>query len=92
MHAHDPAIALGIVGFLAGESYYLLALTIKRTKHASQSLAKAIGNDRKGFISPLLWLVGASLAFWQPMASYVAYVAVLALWLVPDRRIEALVE
>jgi len=92
LHAADPAIAYGIVGFLAGEAYFLLSLSTRRAQHASQSLARAIGQDRKGFISPLLWLAGASLALWEPMLSYIAYVAILAMWLVPDRRIEAALE
>jgi uncharacterized membrane protein len=51
-------------------------------------LAKAVGNDRKGKISPLLYAIAIAAAFWNQWLSDALYVLVAIMWLVPDRRIE----
>jgi uncharacterized membrane protein len=50
-------------------------------------LAKALGSDIKGRISPVLYVAGIALAFVNPWLSMAAYVLVAVLWLVPDQRI-----
>ncbi len=39
-------------------------------------------------MAPLLYLAGIGLAFVAPLAADLAYAAVAAMWLVPDRRVE----
>jgi hypothetical protein len=51
-------------------------------------LAKAIGNDFKGKASLVVYLVAVPLAFVNSLAAFVLYVAVAAVWFLPDRRIE----
>jgi hypothetical protein len=69
-------------------AYHLLQKAITR-KHGTQSvLARALGSDIKGKISPLLYLVGIVLAFVVPWLSIAIYVLVAVIWLIPDRRIE----
>jgi hypothetical protein len=51
-------------------------------------LARAIGRDIKGKISLLGYAAGVVLAFVAPWLAILLYVAVSAMWLVPDRRIE----
>lgn len=51
-------------------------------------LAQALGSDWKGKISPVLYLLGMALAFFNPWTSGALYVAVALIWLVPDPRIE----
>jgi uncharacterized membrane protein len=51
-------------------------------------LARALGRDLKGKVSPLLYAAGIGLAFIYPWASVGLYIAVALMWLVPDRRIE----
>jgi hypothetical protein len=48
----------------------------------------SIGGDRKGLASMLIFLVAIPLAFIWPKAAYGCYVAVVVMWLIPDRRIE----
>jgi len=55
-------------------------------------LAAAIGRDWKGRISPLLYLAGTVLALFQPWLAGAIYVVVALIWLVPDRRIERVVD
>ena len=51
-------------------------------------LARALGADVKGKISPFLYLTAIALAFVAPWAAQAIYVGVALMWLVPDRRIE----
>ena len=57
--------------------------------HGRQSvLARAIGSDFKGKISPVFYLTAILASFRWPWVSWTLYVAVALMWLVPDRRIE----
>jgi uncharacterized membrane protein len=51
-------------------------------------LAKALGGDIKGKLSPILYIAGIAAAFVSPWLSIALYVLVAIMWLVPDRRIE----
>jgi hypothetical protein len=51
-------------------------------------LAKALGSDIKGKISPVFYLAAIALAFVSPGISLAIYALVALMWLVPDRRIE----
>lgn len=51
-------------------------------------LARAVGHDWKGKLSPVLYLLGIISSFWLPWLAGAIYVAVALMWLVPDRRIE----
>jgi uncharacterized membrane protein len=49
----------------------------------------AVGRDRKGRASLVMYVIAIVLSFVVPAASDALYVAVALMWLVPDRRIEA---
>jgi hypothetical protein len=55
-------------------------------------LADAVGDDRKGRISLLGYLVAIPAAFVEQWISDAIYIGVALLWLVPDRRIESRME
>ena len=50
--------------------------------------AKAIGKDRKGKVSLLIYLMAIPLAFVLTWIAFALYVAVALIWLIPDRRFE----
>ncbi len=56
---------------------------------APSALRQALGRDRKGKASFVIYVAGIALAFFEPLLSDLAYAAVAVLWVVPDRRIEA---
>ncbi|CAN5183427.1 TMEM175 family protein [soil metagenome] len=86
--AAAPAALYGLILLMAGLAYFILSRVIIRESGADGMLERAIGQDRKGQASPVLYALGIGAAFvWTPL-SYVLYVAVAALWLIPDRRIE----
>lgn len=82
-----PTATYGAALLMPAIAYYLLQLAILH-RHGKQSvLARALGRDLKGKLSPLLYLAAVGLAFVMPWASIAIYVGVAVLWLVPDRRI-----
>jgi uncharacterized membrane protein len=54
-------------------------------------LAKAIGRDFKGKISPVLYVIALVFAFFNQWVSGAIYVLVALMWLIPDKRIERIV-
>jgi uncharacterized membrane protein len=86
-----PTALYGLILLLPAIAYYLLQRAIIRRQGSDSVLAKAIGSDIKGKISPVLYAAGIALAFVIPWASVALYALVAVLWLVPDRRIENLV-
>jgi len=48
----------------------------------------AIGDDRKGKASVVLYALALPTDLWIPLAACAVYALVAAIWLVPDRRIE----
>ncbi|HEV2549743.1 MAG TPA: TMEM175 family protein [Stellaceae bacterium] len=78
----------GVSLLLPAIAYFLLQKAITRKHGASSTLAKALGSDLKGKISPLIYLTAIPLAFLSPWIAIALYVLVALMWLVPDRRIE----
>ena len=90
--ASVPTAAYGIVSLLAAIAYYILQRVIISEHGPDSKLAVAVGKDVKGKISPVLYLTGVSLASAAPEISLGLYVVVALMWLVPDRRIESVLE
>jgi uncharacterized membrane protein len=88
-----PTASYGVVSLGAAIAYYILQIAIISDQGHDSQLAAALGNDLKGKMSPLLYLAGVLLAFFDHWISLGLYVLVALIWLIPDRRIEsALVE
>lgn len=83
-----PTAVYGAALLMPAVAYFLLEKAIIHRQGAHSVLARAVGSDVKGKISPVLYLTGIGLAFYQPWASIALYVLVAIMWLVPDRRIE----
>jgi uncharacterized membrane protein len=86
--AAAPVALYGGVLFMAAIAYYLLEQTIIGSEGEASLLARAVGRDLKGKLSPVLYGMGIALAFRAPPVSEALYLAVALMWLVPDRRIE----
>ena len=82
-----PSALYGGVLLMAGVAYWILAQAIIHTEGAESLVAKAIGADRKGITSIVLYAVAIPLAFVSQWIAQLIYVAVALMWLVPDRRI-----
>lgn len=73
---------------MGGVAYYILSQTIIRSQGPGSKLRAAVGNDAKGKISVVLYLLAILLAFVHQLISDAIYVFVALMWLVPDRRID----
>ena len=86
-----PTAAYGVVLACAAVSYIILQRQIIAVIGHDSRLAVALGSDFKGKLSLALYLAAIPLAFARPWIAIVLYVTVALSWLVPDTRIEALV-
>jgi uncharacterized membrane protein len=100
-YARTPTVVYGLNLLMAGVAYYVLQSLIIRTQGRDSVLRRAIGADFKGKMSPVGYIAGCIAAavggggtgvdrpgIWVAVA---CYVAVAAMWVIPDRRIEAVI-
>ncbi len=87
-----PTAVYGFVLLMAAIAYYVLQRTIIARQGRDSLLAQAIGKDRKGKLSPLLYLAAIPLAFVSSWIAAGLYVFVALLWFIPDPRIEREIE
>jgi uncharacterized membrane protein len=78
----------GVVLLLAAIAYYILQGRILALEGPDSVLARAVGSDWKGKISPVLYAIAIPLAFLHQAIAGALYVLVALIWLIPDRRIE----
>jgi uncharacterized membrane protein len=83
-----PTAAYGAVMLLSAISYTVLQTVIVSHQGPHSKLAIAVGKDKKGKISLVLYLAAIPLAFVNELISDAIYVLVALTWLVPDKRIE----
>lgn len=87
--AQNPVVLFGVVLFMAAIAFYILVLVLIQIHGKDSTLAKALENDTKDKVS--LWGYGVAiiLAHFSPLVACAIYVAIAIMWLVPDKRIEA---
>ena len=83
-----PSALYGFVLLMAAVAYMILQRQIITSEGQGSLLKQAIGSDRKGKLSLILYSIGIVAAFWSPKLSQALYVAVALIWLIPDQRIE----
>jgi hypothetical protein len=69
-------------------AYSILQFTITKADDGDSLLARAMGRDIKGKISPVLYSVAIVAAFAHEAISLCLYALVAAMWFIPDARIE----
>jgi uncharacterized membrane protein len=79
----------GSVLLLAAMAYFVLVRLALRAQGRDSMLARAIGRDVKGVVSPAIYVLAIALSFALRWVSLALYVLVALIWLVPDRRIES---
>ncbi len=80
--------AYGAVLLLSGAAYFVLTRVLVASHGKESALAAAVGRDRKGKLSVLIYAVAILVSFAEPRVACALYGVVAVLWLVPDRRIE----
>lgn len=83
-----PTSAYGLILFMCAVAYSILSRTLTLNHPKNEKLAVALGGDRKGKMSIILYLFGTLSSWFAPLFGFVVYIAVAVMWFIPDRRIE----
>jgi len=83
-----PTAVYGVASLAAALAYYVLVHALIRARGQAPTLARAVGSDRKGRISPALYVVAIPVALFLPAVAVLLYATVVSIWIVPDLRIE----
>ena len=86
-----PMALYGVVLLMAAIAYFVLQRAIIASQGTDSLLAKAVGRDLKGKLSPVFYGTAILAAFLNPWIAGGIYVFVALMWLVPDRRIERVI-
>lgn len=90
--ASFPMLMYGIILLMSAIAYFILQWQILKKHGPNSVLSKAIGSDLKGKISPVLYVIGIICANFNPIISGLIYIAVALMWLIPDKRIEKIID
>ncbi len=91
---HFASVPMSIYGFvllMCAIAYNLLQNKLIHLHGEESILQQAIKKDKKGKISLLCYIAAIPLAFVSTWISGLLFIAVALLWIVPDRRIESLI-
>jgi len=83
-----PTALYAAVLLMAAIAYYLLQQTIIRAQGEGSILKRAIGNDWKGKLSPVLYILAIVVSFYFSWIAQGILVIAALIWLIPDKRIE----
>ncbi len=83
-----PTALYAVVFLLCGVAYLLLQLSLLKLSGPNSPLARAVGGDRKGKVSAVLYGSAVALAFVKTWIADALFVVVALIWLLPDPRIE----
>jgi len=87
-----PTAVYGVTLLMPALAWRVMQWAIIRAQGRESTFAQALGRDLKGKISPVLYLAGVVMAFVEPRIAGALYLLVALMWLIPDRRIERMVQ
>jgi uncharacterized membrane protein len=87
-----PSALYGVVLLGAAIAYFILVRTLLNHHGKDSVLASAIGSDFKGKVSIVIYLSAIVVSFASAFCANVLYIVVAVMWLVPDRRIERVLD
>jgi uncharacterized membrane protein len=88
----DTVIAFGVIMLLCALSVAWLTYALLAANDRDAPIAKATGQGRKGKITIAAYVLAIAIAFFWPLAAVAIYLAVAAVWVIPDKRFEQLVD
>ncbi len=86
-----PTALYGLSLLMPAIAYYFLQKALVRLQGNDGVLVRAIGENFKAKLSPVMYIAAIALAFVSQWIACAIYAAVAAMWVIPDRRIEKLV-
>ncbi|MCC6281372.1 MAG: DUF1211 domain-containing protein [Saprospiraceae bacterium] len=91
--AQNTVITYAVLLMICGTSYYILQKIIQNCHKADEHMKKMYqSQERKGIASMVIYSLSIVFAFFNTAISGVLFVVVAAMWMVPDRNIERMLE
>ena len=87
-----PSALYGFVMLMAALAYYILQSVILAQHGCDSAIAASFGADWKGKLSPVCYISAIGLSFVNRWAAVAIYSFVALVWLIPDRRIERVID
>jgi uncharacterized membrane protein len=87
-----PTAVYGVVLLGSAIAYTILTRSLLAVQPADSPLARAVGRDTKGILSLVAYAIAIAVTPVVPWFSLGLYFAVAAVWLVPDRRMERVLQ
>lgn len=83
-----PVAVYSFTLMMAGIAYFILVKVLISQDGENKTLSEAVGKDKKGILSVLIYAGGVAVSFIHPLLGCAACIGVAAIWLIPDKRIE----
>ncbi len=87
-----PVAAYGVVLLMSAFAYYILERSLVKYHDNNFALNKLVTSKTKDYVSLALYLVAIPLAYVNTWTSIASYIIVAIIWLMPEAKLEALVE
>ncbi len=87
-----PCVLYGSILFLCAISYHVVQKEVIVMKGKCSKLSLNIGEDVKGKVSIVFYGLAIGFGFVVPVVSYLIYIGIALLWIVPDKRLEKSVD
>ncbi len=86
--AQKPMALYGFILLMSAIAYHILQVQLIKSHDADYVLAKVVGSDLKGKLSPVLYILGIAFSWLSTWISGGIFIFVALMWLIPDTRIE----
>ena len=88
-HFSPWPVVLYAINLLACAIAYTIMASVTLNVHGPDSdIAKAMGKDKKGKISLLIYTIAVPVAYFAPLVACCLFAVVSLIWFVPDKRVE----
>ena len=83
-----PVAVYSFTLMMGGVAYFILVKALIKHDNGNTTLAVAVGKDKKGILSVVVYALAVPLSFIHPFLGCASCVFVALVWLIPDKRIE----
>lgn len=83
-----PVTLYGVNLLMCAIAYSILLRTLLKQQGVNSTLAKAVGGDKKGKLSVVIYSIAIGASFYNSWISFGLYAVVAIIWFMPDKRIE----
>ena len=83
-----PTAVYAVVMVASASAYFILSQALIRVKDQPKALEAVLGMDMKGVLSTAAAVAAIPIALVAPLVSMAIFLGMLAVWIVPDRRLE----